>query len=224
MRSLLKFALLSGAILGASCSKQPLVTTDQSNSPRSDSVEQELNPEPTAAPPSPTPAPTAIRKVQEGDQMPEFSLTNDRGERMSNETYAGKFLVLTFTYTRCQDTDQCLLVAHNFMQLAQRIDGDEALRSRLQLLSVSFDPLHDQSEALTRYRVSYDAPRAFWQVATGSRKEIHRLTEAFAIPIQENSGTFTHELCTVIVDRTGRIKTINRTNTWTVDDIIAQTQ
>src|SRR3954471_7325553 len=81
--------------------------------------------------------------LHEGDPLPDFKLMNDRGEILTRESYADKSLVITFVFVRCQLPDHCGAIAHNFQEMAGRIDGDETLHARARLLSISIDPGHD---------------------------------------------------------------------------------
>jgi protein SCO1/2 len=158
--------------------------------------------------------------LREGDTVPDFKLANDRGEILTRESFVDKTLVITFVFVRCQLPDHCGAIARNFKELAARIDTDEALQSRVRLLSISVDPVHDTDQSLTDYRRSLDAPRELWQVTTGSGGQIAKLTALFGVQVERQGNTLAHTLCTVIVDPAGKIKKIVPGAAWKPDDLL----
>src|SRR5581483_9042125 len=63
----------------------------------------------------------------EADAVPDFSLTNQDGKKISLKQYRGKAVVLTFIYTRCPLPDYCPLMSSNFAQLEKALQQQPAL-------------------------------------------------------------------------------------------------
>src|SRR5690349_2684712 len=66
--------------------------------------------------------------VKPGDAVPDFTLTDQTGRRVSLSQWAGKVVALTFIYTTCPLPDYCFRLANNFRSEERRV-GKEC-RSR----------------------------------------------------------------------------------------------
>ncbi len=97
---------------------------------------------------NPQPAPLAI-----GATVPGFTLTDQTGQRVSLSQFAGKVVGITFIYTSCPLPDYCFRLSNNFARLQKRFAGQ--MGRDLVLLSISFDPEHDQPEVLAKYAGSW---------------------------------------------------------------------
>jgi protein SCO1 len=88
---------------------------------------------------------------QPGDVVPNFSFTNQDGQRVSLKQYHGKVLLLTFIYTRCPFQDFCPRMSENFAEIYKQLETDPSLEWSTQLLSLTFDPEHDTPKILRDY-------------------------------------------------------------------------
>lgn len=70
--------------------------------------------------------------------------------RLSSYTQ-GALTLLSFVYTYCTDPVGCPLAYETFDTVRRRVLDDPALRSRVRLVSLSFDPTHDTPEAMQAY-------------------------------------------------------------------------
>jgi protein SCO1 len=134
-----------------------------------------------------------------GAPMPDFSLVDTRGERVSLSGLRGQVVLVTFIYTRCPLPDYCPLQMANFAQLRERLGRD------VTLLTITFDPRHDTSEVMARYGATYGADGVGWRLLTGTPAEIERVTEAFGIEFHPEEGLITHSLQTAVIDREGKL-------------------
>ena len=62
--------------------------------------------------------PTNNDFVQVGKELPNFTLINQDGKKISTNDFRGKALAITFIYTRCPLPDYCILMSKNFSDLA----------------------------------------------------------------------------------------------------------
>src|ERR1043166_2642661 len=76
---------------------------------------------------------------KEGAPVPDCTLTNQDGRKISLKQYRGKALLITFIYTRCPLPDYCPLMSSNFAQIDKALQQDQALFAKTHLLSISFD-------------------------------------------------------------------------------------
>ena len=141
--------------------------------------------------------------VQTGDVVPDFTLTDQAGRRVSLSQLAGKVVAVTFIYTSCPLPDYCFRLSNNFSQLNQRF------RSRmgrdLVLLSISFDPVHDQPKVLAQYASTWKADPESWHFLTGPLVDVKAVSRQFGLNFWPDDVYVTHSLHTLVIDRQGRL-------------------
>lgn len=137
--------------------------------------------------------------IHPGDPVPDFSLTDQTGRRVSLSEFSGKVVALTFIYTSCPLPDYCFRLSNNFGQLRKRFGPD------LVLLSVTFDPVHDTPAVLARYATTWKADPRTWHFLTGSLVEVKAVGREFGLNFWQEEGFLTHSLHTFVIDRRGRL-------------------
>ena len=65
-----------------------------------------------------------------------------------HQVFEGKYTLLSFIYTRCSDVNGCPLAHFVYNNIQQQASKYPALNHRLQLISMSIDPMHDTPELL----------------------------------------------------------------------------
>lgn len=163
-------------------------------------------------------------RLHEGDPMPVFHLLDQDGKPVSLETFRGHPFVVTFIFTRCPIPNFCPRMSKNFSELQKAIQSSSDSLAATRLLSISFDPQFDTPAVLQRYAREESADPVIWTFATGATAEVQSLTTAFSILVQPESGTISHSLATVLVDRAGKIARIWRGNGWAPAEVILATQ
>jgi protein SCO1/2 len=141
--------------------------------------------------------------VQTGQSAPDFTLTDQTGKRVALSQFAGKVVALTFIYTSCPLPDYCFRLSNNFGQLNKRFAG--RMGRDLILLSVTFDPVHDQPKVLAQYATTWKADPGSWHFLTGSLDEVKAVTRQFGLNFWPDEGYFTHSLHTLVIDRHGKL-------------------
>lgn len=169
------------------------------------------------------------RFAQIGREIPEFTLTDQDGKRLSTGDFKGKAWAITFIYARCPLPDYCIKMSTNFSDAALQIMNSE-LKDSVRLLSVSFDPENDTPEKLRQYGQGYlgkDAKPDFsvWRLAVGSDKEVRAIADFFGLryEIDQNDKTqINHSLRTAVVSPAGKVTRIFAGNEWTAGDLLAE--
>jgi len=131
-----------------------------------------------------------------GDAVPNFTLVNQEGKKISLDQYRGRSLVLTFIYTRCPLPDYCPLMTANFTEIDRELQKDSALGAKAHLLSISVDPVFDTPKVLRAYAESHglkDFKR--WEYATGSEEEVRKIAEYFGLQYKEEGGQIGRASC-----------------------------
>lgn len=111
--------------------------------------------------------------------------------------------IVDFVYTRCPTV--CLTLGTGFQQLQQALAKTPV--SGVRLLSISFDPRHDDEPSLQRYVVQWRADPTHWTIATvPDAAQLQRLLEAFqVVVIDDGRGGFEHNAALLVIDGHGRL-------------------
>ena len=141
--------------------------------------------------------------VKPGDAVPGFTLTDQTGSRVSLSQWAGQVVAVTFIYTTCPLPDYCFRLANNFSQLNQRFAS--RMGRDLVLLSISFDPVHDQPAVLAKYASTWKADPESWHFLTGPLDDVKKVSRQFGLNFWPDEIYLTHSLHTLVIDRQGRL-------------------
>jgi protein SCO1/2 len=169
------------------------------------------------------PAPAPLETVVEtGNLVPDANFVDQDGKIRHLSEWRKYALAVTFIYTRCPIPDFCPLMDRHFKTAQATIQGDPVLRERARLLSVSFDPAHDRPPVLAAHARRLEADPRVWTFVSGDGVE--RFASQFGVSIIRDRATpedVTHNLCTAVLDTSGRVSAILRGNEWTPPELIA---
>jgi protein SCO1/2 len=159
-----------------------------------------------------------------GEDVPDFSFTNQGGKRISLKQYRGKVLLVTFIYTRCPFPDFCPRMSSNFAEIYRQLNTNPAL-ANTRLLSISFDPDHDTPKVLRDYAFSVahtHEPALFtrWDFAAPTTSDLPKIAAFFALTINPEGGLITHTLSTAVIGPDGKIVNWYHGSDWQVSDLI----
>ena len=149
-----------------------------------------------------TPAVSAL--VPPGEAVPDFTLTDQNGTRISLASLRGQVVAITFIYSRCPLPDYCPRVVNNLAEVKKRYA--ERLGRDLTLLTVTFDPKYDTPEVLRNFARRYGGNVPAWHFLTGSEEEVAAVCASFGIEYWPDQGLITHTLQTAVIDREGRLR------------------
>jgi protein SCO1/2 len=139
-----------------------------------------------------------------GHRVSDFSLVSHKREQIKLSRFAGSVVAITFIYTHCPLPNYCFRLSNNF-GIVQRRFSDRVGRD-LVLLSITFDPEHDQPEVLAQYAGHWKAADVKgWYFLTGPLPEIQKVSLEFGMNFWQDEGLMTHALHTVVLDRGGRM-------------------
>ncbi len=124
-------------------------------------------------------------------------------------TQSGTVTVVDFVYTRCATVCQTLGTSFQQLQAAIQARGQQtpAVAGRLQLLSISFDPMYDTQAVLSAYSARLKANGQFWQfVSTSDAHSLKRLLKQFqVVVIPDGMGGYEHNAALLVIDQRGRL-------------------
>lgn len=135
----------------------------------------------------------------------------------------GKITVLSFIYTGCADARGCPLAYQVFHAMHDRLRETPALRDRVRLVTLSFDPVHDTPAAMRRYANGAIAERAAgveWTfLTTGSPRELLPILDGFGQDVQVErrprggqAPRLGHVLKVFLIDARGMVREIYTTS------------
>jgi protein SCO1/2 len=172
----------------------------------------------------PAAAASSLHMPAPGEDVPDFSFTNQSGKRISLKQFRGTVLLVTFIYTRCPFPDFCPRMSNNFSEIYKQLGTNPALAGT-RLLSISFDPEHDTPKVLRNYGFSVahtHDPALFthWEFAVPSPADLPRIAEFFALTVKPEGGLITHNLSTAVIGPDGKVVKWYHGSDWQVSDLI----
>jgi len=145
----------------------------------------------------------ATKLIERGQHVPDFTLTDQSGQAVTLSAFAGKVVVVSFMYTRCALPNYCFRLSNNLARLQKRFHDE--LGRDLILLSVTFDPAHDQPVQLADYAKIWKADPQWWHMLTGPAADVQSVCREFGVVAYPDEGLLIHSLHTVIIDRQGNL-------------------
>jgi protein SCO1/2 len=104
------------------------------------------------------------------------------------------------------------------------LSGDTLNQSAYHFLSITFDPEHDTPEILTQYATSYKSnDHKNWTFLTPGAAESDEFARKVGVVVtrdEKNDLNWDHNLRTLIIDRSGKIKTILVGNLWSAEELV----
>ena len=102
-------------------------------------------------------------------KIPDFNLTNQLGETITQQTFNKKIYVVDFFFTSCPGI--CLKMTNNMTKIQEAFKNDPELL----ILSHSVTPSIDSVSVLRDYASKYGVIDHKWHLTTGDRTEIYSL-------------------------------------------------
>ena len=162
-----------------------------------------------------------VTPLAAGDSVPDAALTNQDGQPVSVAALRPRAVAITFIYVRCPLPEFCPLMDRRFADVQRQLEADAALRNRVQLLSVSFDPDQDTPAVLKAHAAKLGADPTRWTFATAPRETVDRFAAAFGVNvIREADRTITHNLRTAVIGPDGRVVAIYNGSDWNAEQMI----
>jgi protein SCO1/2 len=141
----------------------------------------------------------AVKPVALGRAVPDFALIDQNRQRVALSNFAGRVVLLNFIYTRCMLPNYCFRSSNNFGLVQKRFK--DQLGRDLVLLTVTFDPAHDQPDVLSKYAGTWKADPKAWRFLTGPPADVRRVCDMFGEDAFQDEGLMNHSLHTVLIDR-----------------------
>ena len=145
---------------------------------------------------------------------------------------SGKITLLGFMYTSCSDPHGCPLAYQVFHTVRHRVATQAALRDRVRLVSLSFDPARDTPRAMKSYMAGMAPAAVEWAfLTTASPRTLVPLLDGFGQDVRvENDaggralGPLAHVLKVFLIDARGTVREIYTTSYLYPDVILNDIQ
>lgn len=147
----------------------------------------------------------------------------DGRDRRLAEFTTGKITLLSFVYTRCREAWGCPLAYRVFDAVGTAVERSPALRARVRLVTLSFDPGHDTPAVMREYAGEQAARGVDWRfLTTRSARALRPLLEGFGQDVRaaagpdpsgapDGAGPLAHLLKVFLIDPRGVVREIYST-------------
>jgi protein SCO1 len=173
-----------------------------------------------------TVASSGFELLKDGSHIPdEFTFLDQDGKKVNLQSFGGKAVALTFSYTACPMPTFCPLMDRNFVAMQEKIKADPLFKAHL--ITVSIDPATDTPPVLKKHAEKLGADPEIWTFLTGNRDDIDKFAARFGLTTtraMNDPRDITHNLRTVIIDRKGNLVKTFMGNEWKPDQVFADMQ
>ncbi|WP_250149189.1 SCO family protein [Flagellimonas sp. 389] len=109
------------------------------------------------------------KEEKEFHKIPDFELTNQLGDTITQKTFDNKIYVVDFFFTSCPGI--CLKMTNNMTKIQEAFKDDPEVL----ILSHSVTPTIDSVSVLKAYADKYGVLANKWHLVTGDKEEIYTL-------------------------------------------------
>ena len=123
---------------------------------------------------------STIQHKKKYHKIADFSLINQNGDTITQETYKNKIYVADFFFTTCKTI--CPIMTKNMHVLQKEFITD----NEVMLLSHSVTPEIDTVAQLKRYAKEKFVNSSKWNLVTGDKKEIYKLARKSYLAVKDD--------------------------------------
>lgn len=135
--------------------------------------------------------------------VPEFNLTNQHNQDISNQDLLGKVYVVEFFFSTCPSI--CPLMQESLVKVQDKYFGNP----NVAFASITINPEHDTPEVLKTYAENNNVVNTNWHFLTGDLDYIYDIANKgfnlYAAEAPEVEGGFEHSGFFALVDKEGSI-------------------
>ena len=162
---------------------------------------------------------TTVQFVRKYHKIADFSLTNQNGETVTQNTYKDKIYVADFFFTTCLTI--CPIMTGHMLEIQERLKDDPEVL----LLSHSVIPVADSVPQLKKYALEKGVNDEKWNLVTGDKKQIYDLARKsyLATKTSGDGGPYDmiHTENFILVDKEKRIRGFyDGTNAEAIDKLM----
>lgn len=132
-------------------------------------------------------------------EVPNFQLTNQKGEIFHGSVLSGKIWVADFMFTSCMGP--CPRMTSRLHQIQEATQKMQDVR----IVSMTIDPATDTAAVLASYAKEHHASPERWTFLTGPQATLHNLSRN-VFKLADVDGSLTHSTKFVLVDKKRQIR------------------
>ena len=122
---------------------------------------------------------SSVIHVSKYHKISDFELTNQNGQKITQEFYNNKIYVADFFFTTCQDI--CPIMTKNMFRLQEELKDDNDIL----FLSHTVIPEVDTVQQLKKYAVENNVDDSKWNLVTGEKKQIYDLARKSYLAVED---------------------------------------
>jgi len=147
---------------------------------------------------------STIQHVKKYHTIADFSLTNQNGKTVTQDTYNNKIYIADFFFTTCQTI--CPIMTDHMVILQDKLKLD----SDVMLLSHTVTPEIDSVAQLKKYALNKGVLDSKWNLVTGDKKEIYQLARKSYLAVKSNGDGGEYDMIHtenfILIDQKKRIR------------------
>jgi protein SCO1/2 len=125
---------------------------------------------------------STIQYIKKYHKIADFSLTNQNGETITQDTYKDKIYVADFFFTTCQTI--CPIMTDHMALIQKEIINDP----EVMLLSHSVTPEIDSVSQLKKYALKKGVNDEKWNLVTGDKRQIYTLARKSYLAVKTDGN------------------------------------
>ena len=147
---------------------------------------------------------STIQHVKKYHTIADFSLTNQNGKTVTQDTYNNKIYIADFFFTTCQTI--CPIMTDHMVILQDKLKLD----SDVMLLSHTVTPEIDSVAQLKKYALNKGVLDSKWNLVTCDKKEIYQLARKSYLAVKSNGDGGEYDMIHtenfILIDQKKRIR------------------
>ena len=147
---------------------------------------------------------STIQHVKKYHTIADFSLINQNGKTVTQDTYNNKIYIADFFFTTCQTICPIMTDHMVILQNQLKLDPD------VMLLSHTVTPEIDSVAQLKKYALNKGVLDSKWNLVTGDKKEIYQLARKSYLAVKSNSDGGEYDMIHtenfILIDQKKRIR------------------
>lgn len=135
-------------------------------------------------------------------KVPDFELTNQNNQKISNKDMLGKVYLVEFFFSKCPTI--CPVMNSNMKHIEETIND-----KNFGIISISIDPTNDTPQVLKNHARMLGTKSPNWHFLTGNRDYIDNLADQFNIYVgdkEDQSESLNHSGMIALVDQEGNLR------------------
>lgn len=136
--------------------------------------------------------------------VPDFKLTSQTGESITQKTFDNKIYIANFFFASCKDV--CPKMNAKVATVYKKIK--EQNFAEIKFLSITVDPENDSVPVLSAYAKKFNADPSIWYFATGTQDDVFKTGQSFLVPVSKEDKTIDHSQQLLLIDKQKHIRGI----------------